>query len=508
MEAALWESCNKLRGSVEPTEYKHVVLSLIFLKYAGDRFEQRKQELIELGMEEYIDTVEFYTAENVFYLPEGCRWSFIMENSKQPNIFQIIDDALSNIEKKNKQLAGALPNNYYSNLGLDKTKFASLLDEINKLDTVNDSENDLIGRVYEYFLGKFAIAEGKGKGEYYTPKSIVNLIAELIEPYDGKIYDPCCGSGGMFVQSMKFVKAHHGNQKNISVYGQENTNTTFKLARMNLAIRGISADIKQGDTFHNDQHKDLKADYVMANPPFNQKDWREENQLTQDSRWSGYETPPTSNANYGWILNILSKLSTNGVAGFLLANGALSADGTELAIRKKLIENDKVEAIIILPRNLFYSTDISVTLWILNNNKKARVVNKNGQEIHYRDRENEILFMDLRQMGVPFEKKYVELDQTTRDKVVTTYHNWQQEGNKQTYKDTPEYCYSATREEVEQKGWSLVPSKYIEFRNRDEQIDFDTKMRQLQSEIRDLLKQEEDSTKKLKGLFEKLGYKI
>ena len=324
MEAALWESCNKLRGAVEPAEYKHVVLSLIFLKYAGDRFEQRKQELIEQGLKEYIDTVEFYTAENVFYLPEGCRWSFIMQNAKQPNIFQIIDDALSNIEKKNKQLAGALPNNYYSNLGLDKTKFASLLDEINTLETVKDSENDLIGRVYEYFLGKFAIAEGKGKGEYYTPKSVVNLIAEMIEPYDGKIYDPCCGSGGMFVQSMKFVKAHHGNQKNVSVYGQENTNTTFKLARMNLAIRGISADIKQGDTFHNDQHKDLKADYIMANPPFNQKDWREDNQLTDDPRWRGYDIPPTSNANYGWILNILSKLSTNGVAGFLLANGALT----------------------------------------------------------------------------------------------------------------------------------------------------------------------------------------
>ena len=389
---------------------------------------------------------------------------------------------------------------------MDKTKFASLLDEINKLDTVKDAENDLIGRVYEYFLGKFAIAEGKGKGEYYTPKSVVNLIAELIEPYDGKIYDPCCGSGGMFVQSMKFVKAHNGNQKNISVYGQENTNTTFKLARMNLAIRGISADIRQGDTFHNDQHKDLKADYIMANPPFNQKDWRDSNQLTGDERWQGYDTPPTSNANYGWILNILAKLSTNGVAGFLLANGALSADGTELAIRKKLIENDKVEAILILPRNLFYSTDISVTLWILNNNKKAHVVTKNGQEIHYRDRERDVLFMDLRQMGVPFEKKYIELDAETRGAVTRTYHNWQQEGYEQTYYNKPEYCYSATIDEIEQKGWSLVPSKYIEFRNRDEQIDFDTRMRQLQTELRDLLQQEEVSKQQLKDLFNSLGY--
>ena len=277
---------------------------------------------------------------------------------------------------------------------------------------------------------------------------------------------------------------------------------------MNLAIRGISSEIKQGDTFHNDQHKDLKADYIMANPPFNQKAWREDNQLTTDERWRGYDVPPTSNANYGWILNILSKLSTNGVAGFLLSNGALSADNTELAIRRKLIENDKVEAIVILPRNLFYSTDISVTLWILNNNKKARVVTKNGVELHYRDREGEILFMDLRQMGVPFEKKYVELDQATRDTVTHTYHCWQQEGYEQTYKDTPEYCYSATKDEIKQKGWSLVPSKYIEFLNRDEQIDFDTKMRQLQTDLRDLLQQEEESTRELKGLFEKMGYKI
>ena len=508
MEAALWESCNKLRGAVEPAEYKHVVLSLIFLKYAGDRFDQRKGELIEQGLQEYVDMVDFYTAENVFYLPEECRWSYIMQNAKQPNIFQIIDDALSNIEKKNKQLAGALPNNYYSNLGLDRVKFASLLDEINKLDTVKDAENDLIGRVYEYFLGKFAIAEGKGKGEYYTPKSVVNLIAEMIEPYDGKIYDPCCGSGGMFVQSMKFVQAHNGNQKNISVYGQENTNTTFKLARMNLAIRGISADIRQGDTFHNDQHKDLKADYIMANPPFNQNGWREENQLNSDPRWSGYETPPTSNANYGWILNILSKLSTNGVAGFLLANGALSADGTELAIRRKLIENDKVEAILILPRNLFYSTNISVTLWILNNNKKARIVTKNGQEIHYRDREKEILFMDLRQMGIPFEKKYVELDPDTRDKVTQTYHNWQQEGYEETYKDTPEFCHTAKLEDIVNKKWSLIPSNYIEFLQKDTNIDFDKEMAKLASELREILKERASLDNAISTIFAEYGQEI
>ena len=508
MEAALWESCNKLRGSVEPAEYKHVVLSLIFLKYAGDRFEQRKEELIEQGLQDYISQVEFYTAENVFYLPPTCRWSYIMENAKQDNIFQIIDDALSEIEKKNKQLAGALPSNYYSNLGLDKTKFASLLDEINKLDTLKDKSNDLMGRVYEYFLGKFAIAEGKGKGEYYTPKSVVNLIAELIEPYDGKIYDPCCGSGGMFVQSVKFVEAHGGNQRNVSVYGQENTNTTYKLARMNLAIRGISADIRQGDTFHNDQHKDLKADYIMANPPFNQSGWREDNQLKTDGRWRGYETPPTSNANYGWILNILSKMSTNGVAGFLLANGALSADGVEQKIREKLIDNDKVEAIIILPRDLFYTTDISVTLWILNNNKKARVISKNGQEIHYRDREGEILFMDLRQKGIPFEKKYVELDKDTRDEVTRTYHNWQQEGYKQTYKDIPEFCKSVKKEEIFGKNSSLVPSNYIEFVQRDSNIDFGAEMSKLANELRGILEERASLDEQLKAVFSEYGLNI
>ena len=504
MEQALWDSCDKLRGAVEPAEYKHVVLSLIFLKYAGDRFEQRKQELIEQGLQEYVDQVEFYTAENVFYLPEECRWSFIMKNAKQPEIFKIIDDALSNIEKKNKQLAGALPNNYYSNLGLDKTKFASLLDEINTLNTTND----LIGRVYEYFLGKFAIKEGKGKGEYYTPKSVVNLIAEMIEPYSGKIYDPCCGSGGMFVQSMKFVQAHNGNQKNVSVYGQENTNTTFKLARMNLAIRGISADIKQGDTFHNDQHKDLKADYIMANPPFNQSDWREENQLKDDPRWQGFDTPPTSNANYGWILNILSKLSTNGVAGFLLANGALSADGTELAIRRKLIEKDKVEAILILPQKLFYNATLSVTLWILNNNKKAHVAKKNGREIHYRDREHEILFMDLRKMGVPFEKKYVELDQETRNKVTQTYHNWQQEGYEQTYKDVPEFCRFVKYEEIVNKKYSLIPSNYIEFLYSGVDIDFEQEIKKLADELCEIQKVRARLDDSLIALFAEYGIKL
>lgn len=508
MEEALWEACNKLRGSIESSEYKHVVLSLIFLKYAGDHFEKRRREIVAEGHEAFADNVAFYAAKNVFYLAPESRWDYIMENAKQPDIALKIDKALSEVERQNKPLKGALPSNYYANLGLDTSKLASLLDEVNKIDTLKDEENDLIGRVYEYFLGKFALAEGKGKGEFYTPKCIVNLIAEMIEPYEGKIYDPCCGSGGMFVQSLKFISAHHGNRKNISIYGQEYTKTTYKLAKMNLAIRGIASNLgeSEADTFRNDQHKNLKADYIMANPPFNQKAWREESELTNDPRWAGFDVPPTSNANYGWILNMVSKLSCDGVAGFILANGALSADGTEYAIRKKMLERGLVEAILILPRNLFYTTDISVTLWILNNNKKARVANRNGEEVHYRDREKEVLFMDLRQMGSPYEKKYVQLTADDIARVAHTYHDWQRAGD--SYGDIPEYCYSATFDEIAEKNFSLVPSKYIEFVNRDDQIDFDSRMKQLQTEMRDLLAEEEKSKAELKALFEKLGYEI
>ena len=511
MEEALWEACNKLRGSIEPSEYKHVVLSLIFLKYAGDHFEKRRQEIIdEYHNEAFLDMVDFYAAKNVFYLAPESRWSFIMQNAKQPNIAILIDTALTLVEKHNKPLRGALPNNYYSSLGIDVTKLASLLDEINKIDTLKDEANDLIGRVYEYFLSKFAIAEGKGKGEFYTPKSIVNLIAELIQPYEGKIYDPCCGSGGMFVQSLKFVDAHHGNRKNVSVYGQEYTKTTYKLAKMNLAIRGISANLgeHEADTFHNDQHKDLKADFIMANPPFNQSAWREDNQLTDDPRWAGYDVPPTSNANYGWILNMVSKLSTNGVAGFILANGALSSDGTEKEIRKKMLERGLVEAIIILPRKLFYSTDISVSLWILNANKKARVVNREGEELHLRDREKEVLFIDLRQRGVPYEKKFVQLSPENITEVANLYHRWQLEGADMAEYDIPEYAFPAQFSDIESNDFSLVPSKYIKFATQGNQEDYETRMRALQEELSEILREEEASRVQILSLFEDIGFKI
>ena len=476
MEEALWKSADKLRGSVEPAEYKHVVLSLFFLKFASDKFEECRNKIIATHGEKYADMKPFYTQENVFYLPEESRWKYIIENAKQDDIALKIDTALYTIEKNNPALKGALPDNYYSRLHIDTAKLASLLDEINRINT-DDKENDIIGRVYEYFLSKFALAEG---------------------------------SGGMFVQSIRFVEAHSGNKKKVSIYGQEYTNTTFKLAKMNLAIRGISANLGEmaANTFTNDQHKDLKADFIMANPPFNQKQWRAENELVDDPRWNGYEVPPTSNANYGWILNIVSKLSQNGVAGFLLANGALSDDGTELKIRQQLIENHLVEAIIILPRNLFYTTDISVTLWVLNKNKKARVVEQNGKLKRYRNREDEILFMDLRQMGSPYEKKYIELTEEDRAKVTSVYHNWQQKGYEETYENVPEFCYSASFEEVKEKGFTLVPSRYIEFVNRDENIDFDTKMKSLQGELKELLVQEEKSKSDLLAVFKELGYEI
>lgn len=395
-------------------------------------------------------------------------------------------------------------------MGLDVTKLASLLDTINDIDTNKDPKQDVVGKVYEYFLSKFALAEGKGKGEFYTPKSIVNLISEMIEPYKGIIYDPACGSGGMFVQSIKFIEAHHGNKKEIAIYGQEYTNTTYKLAKMNLAIRGISANLgeKEADTFADDQHKALKADYIMANPPFNQKDWRGENELIDDPRWRGYDVPPKSNANYGWILNMVSKLSENGVAGFILANGALSGGGEEYKIRRKLIENNLVEAIVIIPRDTFYTTDISVTLWILNKNKKARTVEINGKQKNYRDRENEILFVDLRRWGQEFEKQFIELTEDDIAKVAQNYHNWQQADYENSYKNVPEYCYSASLEQIQSNDFSLVPSKYIEFIDRDSEIDFDTEMKRIQKDFKTLLQEEKQSQEQLINAFKTLGYEL
>ena len=340
IETVLWDACNKLRGSVEPSEYKHIILSLIFLKYANDRFTEQREKMVAAGKQQFLEITSFYTKDNIFFIPENARWSYLMRQAKQDDIAITIDTALHEIELKNASLSGALPDNYYSRLQLDSGVLASLLDKMNQIDLQKEKDKDVFGRIYEYFLAHFAIQEGKGKGEFFTPKTIVALLCELIEPYSGIVYDGACGSGGMFVQSMKFIDEHKGNKKSISVYGQEYTSATRKMALMNLAIRGISANLgdKATSTFTNDLHKDLKADYALMNPPFNQRDWREENELTDDARWKGYDTPPTGNANYAWILNMISKLSQNGVGCLLLANGALSADGVEYNIRKQLIE--------------------------------------------------------------------------------------------------------------------------------------------------------------------------
>lgn len=510
IEQTVWDAANKLRGKVEPAEYKHVVLSMIFLKYANDRFDAHREQMIAAGQQAFLEMMPFYTKDNVFYIPECARWAFIMKNAKQPDIAIKIDTALHEIEMKNPVLTGALPDNYYSRLHMDPSGLSSLLDLINGLELHVSGDKDVFGRVYEYCLRQFALKEGKGKGEFYTPRTVVALLCELIEPYSGIVYDGACGSGGMFVQSMRFVDEHKGNRLNVSVYGQELTDTTRRLAKMNLAIRGISANLgaEAANTFLNDQHKDLKADFSLENPPFNQKDWREANQLNDDPRWNGYPTPPTSNANYGWLLNTLSKLGQNGVGVVLLANGALTAGGDEYEIRKRMIENDVVEAIIVLPNRMFYTTDISVTVWVLNRNKKSRIEKRPSGDVMFRDHSGEILFMDLRRMGHPYEKKYIEFTEDDREIVTRKFKDWRLENYDETYSNQDGFCYSASKEEIVKKDYSLVPSKYITFEDSEETIDYDAHMKTLQGELKELMIQEQESRDAVMKVLEDLGYGI
>lgn len=535
-EQTLWDTADKLRGSVESSEYKHVVLSLIFLKFVSDKFEERRSELMADGQEKYVDRVEFYTAKNVFYLPEDARWSTIQKQAKQDDIAVKIDTALHTVEKNNPSLKGALPDNYFSRLGLDGSKLAALIDSINNIDTVSDKEEDIVGRVYEYFLGKFAATEGKGGGEFYTPKCVVNLIAEMIEPFKGKIYDPCCGSGGMFVQSLKFIDSHQGNRKDVSIYGQELTATTYKLAKMNLAIRGISANLGEvpADSFFKDQHLDLKADFIMANPPFNLKAWRAGDELADDPRWAGYDVPPVGNANYGWILHMISKLSERGVAGFVLANGSMSTNTKgEGAIRRKILENDLVDCMIALPGQLFYTTQIPVCLWFLTKSKHAQVVEGHSESNH-RERKGETLFIDARNMGSMVDRTHKELTSDDICEIARTYHAWRLPapsaarqaggefplpavgeganasefaGEGAGYEDVPGFCKAVHLKDIEANDFVLTPGRYVGAAPvEDDGIPFEEKMTDLSHTLYQQMKESEKLDAVIRKNLEGLGY--
>jgi type I restriction enzyme M protein len=419
-EEKLWQTADKLRNNMDAAEYKHVVLGLIFLKYISDAFEEMHEKLLS-EIEEGADPEdpEEYLAENVFWVPPEARWSHLERSAKQPTIGKIVDDAMTAIERDNNTLKGVLPKNY-AREGLDKQRLGELIDLVGTIG-LGDKENrskDVLGRVYEYFLGMFADAEGKRGGQFYTPRSKVRVLVEMIEPYRGRIYDPCCGSGGMFVQSEKFIEAHDGRLENISISGQESNQTTWRLCKMNLAIRGIDNDgIKWGDSFHNDLHKDLKADFILSNPPFNDSDWKGE-LLTEDVRWK-FGIPPKGNANFAWVQHYIQHLSPTGIAGFVLANGSMSSNTSgEGEIRKNIIENDLVDCMIALPGQLFYNTGIPACLWFLARDK---------QNSGFRDRRGEVLFIDARNMGVLRDRTHRELTDEEVQKIADTYHAWRGE---------------------------------------------------------------------------------
>jgi type I restriction enzyme M protein len=479
---------DKLRGNIESSEYKHVILGLVFLKYISDSFYERYLELKEKysGMEE--DRVS-YEADNVFFVPKDARWEHIKAQAKQPNIGQAIDQAMFLIEKENPTLKGVLPKNY-SRPELDKTKLGELIDLFSfNVGSKEARAKDVLGRVYEYFLKQF----GSTEGEFYTPPSIVELLVNMIQPYEGRVYDPCCGSGGMFVQSARFVQEHSGKLGNISIYGQEYVATTWRLAKMNLAIRGLDANLgeRDGDTFTNDQHKTLRADYILANPPFNIKDWGQ-NRLIDDPRWK-WGNPPAGNANYAWISHIISKLSPKGVAGFVLANGSLStSQKEEYEIRKKILEEGLVDCIIAMPTQLFYDVSIPVSLWFVSKNKAGRKEN--------------VLFIDARKMGFMATRKNRELTEEESKKIYSTYHSWRDNKN---YEDIEGFCKTASIEEIRSHDYVLTPGRYVGIEEiEDDGIPFEVKMGKLTSELFDLFKESRELEEKIKKNLKGIGYEI
>ena len=498
LEKTLWAAADKLRNNMDAAEYKHVVLGLIFLKYISDRFEELYTKLKEDPYADPEDKDE-YLAENVFYVPPTARWNYLQQQrAKLPSIGKDIDDAMDAIELDNPSLKGVLPKDY-GRPALDKKRLGELVDMIGNVgfNAPGQNSKDLLGRVYEYFLGMFADAEGKRGGQFYTPESIVKLLVEMLEPYEGRIYDGCCGSGGMFVQSEKFLEAHGGNIGDIAVYGQESNPTTYKLAKMNLAIRGIDAKIELGDTFHNDRHKDLKADYIIANPPFNISDWGGE-QL-QDSHLWKYGTPPAGNANYAWLQLFINKLGPHGTAGIVLANGAMTTNsGNEGEIRKKLIQEGVVDCMVALPTQLFFNTQIPACLWFLSRNRTNH---------KFRNRSKEILFIDARNLGQMISRKNKMLSDEDIAKISGTYHNWRNING--TYEDVPGFCKSASLEEVEANNFVLTPGRYVGAEDlEDDGIPFEEKVATITSSLSEQFAKSNELQERIKSNLTKIGIEL
>jgi len=483
LEATLWKAADKLRKNIDAAEYKHVVLGLIFLKYISDAFEElyaRLKAEEELGADP--EDRDEYKAENVFFVPQEARWSFLLSKAKQPDIGKYVDEAMDAIEKENPSLKGVLPK-VYARQNLDPTGLGELIDLIGNIalgDTKARSA-DILGHVFEYFLGEFALAEGKKGGQFYTPRCVVELLVEMLEPYHGRVFDPCCGSGGMFVQSEKFVTEHQGRANDISIYGQESNQTTWRLCKMNLAIRGIdSSQVKWNNegSFLNDAHKDLKADYILANPPFNVSDWGGE-LLRNDARWQ-YGVPPVGNANFAWLQHFIYHLAPTGQAGVVLAKGALtSKTGGEGEIRKALIENGLIDCIVNLPAKLFLNTQIPAALWFLSRNRN------NGK---FRDRHDEILFIDARNLGHLINRRTRELSREDIQQIANTYHNWRNpDGN---YEDVPGFCASVSIEKVRELDYVLTPGRYVGLPDNEDDFDFNERFTALKAELEEQLKEE------------------
>jgi type I restriction enzyme M protein len=492
-EATLWD---KLRNNMDAAEYKHVVLGLIFLKYISDAFEEKHAALQTDSAADAEDRDE-YLAENIFWVPKEARWTFLRDNARQPTIGKLIDDAMVAVERDNKTLKGVLPKDY-ARPALDKQRLGELIDLIGTIG-LGDRENrskDILGRVYEYFLSQFASAEGKKGGQFYTPRSVVRLLVEMLAPYKGRVYDPCCGSGGMFVQSEKFVEAHGGKLGDISIYGQESNNTTWRLAKMNLAIRGIESNLGQehADTFRRDLHADLKADYVIANPPFNDSDWGGEN-LKDDARWQ-YGVPSASNANFAWVQHFIHHLAPNGIAGFVLANGSMSSQQSgEGEIRRKIVEADLVDCMVALPPQLFYSTPIPVCLWFLARNKGDK---------RFRKRRGETLFIDARRMGVLTDRVHRELTDVDIEKIVSTYHTWRCLKDTGSHQDAAGFVKVASISEIAVRGHVLFPGHYVGAEEVEDdgepfELKIDRHLKALQAQFREAQSLELALKQNLKG---------